>query len=75
MRNICKTITKGVSHHYLVETYREDGRVRQRILAYLGEHNSVKAALEYWQGQEKVANDAENKDYVREMVVKLAQLL
>jgi hypothetical protein len=33
------------TYHYLVENYREKGRVRQRTLAYLGKYPSVEEAL------------------------------
>src|ERR687891_658281 len=33
------------TYHYLVESYRENGQVRQRTLAYLGEYSSVEEAL------------------------------
>jgi hypothetical protein len=32
-------------YHYLVESYRESGKVRQRTLAYLGEYPTVEEAL------------------------------
>jgi len=33
------------TYYYLVETYREGGRVRQRALAYLGEYPKVEEAV------------------------------
>jgi hypothetical protein len=33
------------TYYYLVESYRENGRVRQRTLAYLGGYSSVEDAL------------------------------
>ena len=30
---------------YLVENHREDGKVRQKVLAYLGSHNSIEGAI------------------------------
>jgi hypothetical protein len=41
--------TKRVGEHeyfQLVENYREDGHHRQRVLAHLGQHDTVEAALE-----------------------------
>ncbi len=33
-------------YHQLVESYRENGRVRQRVLTHLGRYANVDAALE-----------------------------
>jgi hypothetical protein len=33
------------TYYYLVESYRENGRVRQRTIAYLGRYSSVEDAL------------------------------
>ena len=37
---------KGQPYHYLVTSVREGGKVRQRVLVYLGKYPSVEAALE-----------------------------
>lgn len=37
---------KGHKYHQLVESYREDGRVRQRVVAHLGESESLDEAIE-----------------------------
>ena len=42
-----KTV-KGIEYHYLVEGIREDGKVRQRVVCYLGQHASVRAAYRFW---------------------------
>lgn len=34
---------KGIPYLYRVESYREAGRVRQRVLAYLGKADDVRA--------------------------------
>lgn len=64
-------LVKGIRYHYLVESYREDGKPRQRVLAYLGEHATVKAALRYWQKQASVGPDAVARKHAREMIRKL----
>ena len=69
-----KTI-KGVSYNYLVENYREDGKLHQRVLAYLGEHRSVAAAHNSWSGQAKSAPDAVSRKHAREMMKRLEQYL
>jgi hypothetical protein len=36
-----KTTKSGTVKHYLVESHREGGKVRQKVLHYLGEHPTV----------------------------------
>jgi hypothetical protein len=66
---------KGVAYHYLVESFREEGKARQRVLAYLGEHNSLEDAHAYWSEQAKTAKDTATKQNAREMVKKLEQYM
>jgi len=66
---------KGRAYRYLVEGVREDGKVRQRVVAYLGTHETVQAAYNYWSGQVKGAADVEGKKHAREMVKKLQPYL
>jgi hypothetical protein len=66
---------KGREYRYLVEGVRVDGKVRQRVIAYLGEHETVQAAYDYWRGQMKGAKDADAKQHAREMVSKLKPYL
>jgi hypothetical protein len=40
-----KTTRSGTVKHYLVECRREGGKVRQKVLWYLGEHRTVEAEL------------------------------
>lgn len=42
---------KGNPYHYLVAGQRVAGLVKQKILAYLGQHKSVLEAYEYWARQ------------------------
>lgn len=37
------------TYYYLVESYRRDGKVRQRMLAYLGEYPTVEMAITEYQ--------------------------
>lgn len=62
---------KGQAYRYLVEGVREGGKVRQRVIAYLGTHETVQAAFDYWSGQVKGAKDAEGRQHARAMVAKL----
>jgi hypothetical protein len=40
-----KKSRSGTAQHYLVRSYREGGKVRQKVLAYLGEFPTLEAAL------------------------------
>jgi hypothetical protein len=42
-----KTTRSGTVKHYLVECRREGGKVRQKVLWCLGEHQTVEAELAY----------------------------
>jgi hypothetical protein len=42
---------KGNQYCYLVMGEKVDGRVKQRVLLYLGRHKSVAAAYKYWLSQ------------------------
>jgi hypothetical protein len=68
-------LVKGIAYYYLVESYREDGKVRQRVLAYLGKHSTVNAALAYWRKQVRSATHSADKQHACEMVKKLKQYL
>jgi hypothetical protein len=66
---------KGREYRYLVEGVREHGKVRQRVIVYLGEHETVQAAYDYWRGQVKGAKDVDAKQHARDMVAKLKPYL
>lgn len=66
---------KGVLYYYLVENYRENGKVRQRVLAYLGQFNTIATAYEHWRVQLKSAKNADEKQHAREMLKKLKPYL
>jgi hypothetical protein len=42
-----KTTRSGTVKHYLVECRREGGKVRQKVLYYLGAHPTVEAKVAY----------------------------
>ena len=42
-------VVKGKAYYQLIETYREDGRVRQRVLAHLGRDSTFEAAIETYE--------------------------
>ena len=69
-----KTI-KGIEYYYLVESVRVDGKPRQRVIAYLGEHSTVKAAFRYWQEQVSAGPDATARKHAREMLKRLKAYL
>ena len=66
---------KGIRYFYLVEGCRVDGKVRQRVVCYLGEHKTVKAALEHWRELAKAGKDVAERKHAREMVAKLKPYL
>ena len=68
-------LVKGISYHYLVESVRVDGKPRQRVIAYLGEHSTVKAACRYWQTQVSAGPDATARKHAREVLKKLKAYL
>jgi hypothetical protein len=41
-------VRKRGGSHQLIETYRQDGRVKQRIIANLGHKDTVEGAIEFW---------------------------
>lgn len=69
-----KTI-KGIDYHYLVEGVREAGKVRQRVVAYLGTHKSVKAAHAYWVCEARKHQDRTAKQHAQQMAKTLKQYL
>ena len=46
MAYVRKNRVDGVEYYQLVQGYREEGKVKQRVLAYLGRYPTVDAALE-----------------------------
>lgn len=46
MAYVRKKRVKGYEYYQLVESYRENGKVRQRMLEHLGEYPTVQAAIE-----------------------------
>jgi hypothetical protein len=40
---------KTYTYHQVVRGYREDGKVKQEVVAHLGRHETPEAALAYWQ--------------------------
>jgi hypothetical protein len=44
-----RTVTsRGREYNQLVRSYREDGKVKQEVIAHLGELTSAREALEFW---------------------------
>jgi len=48
-KNIRAENGKTYTYHQLVRGYREDGKVKQEVVAHLGKHETLEAALAYWQ--------------------------
>jgi hypothetical protein len=40
--------SRGREYNQLVRSYRENGKVKQEVIAHLGELTSADEALEYW---------------------------
>jgi len=63
---------KNRTYRYLCECRWINGKPRQRIVAYLGRHQSVKAAYKYWQRESKKKG---RKTYASKMMKKLLPYL
>ncbi|HKV92326.1 MAG TPA: hypothetical protein VJW20_07240 [Candidatus Angelobacter sp.] len=63
---------KGIRYSYLVHGIRVDGRVQQKVLAYLGQHKTVLEAYEYWARQRKTPG---KKIHAERMMRKLKPFL
>jgi hypothetical protein len=48
MAFVRRKLVRGVERCYLVENHRDHGRVRQRMIAYLGPCATVDEAIEFW---------------------------
>jgi hypothetical protein len=53
-----KVTSSGTVQHYLVENRREGGKVRQKVLYYLGAWATVEEALEYFARMEQHYRDS-----------------
>jgi hypothetical protein len=73
MAFVRKKTVRGQQYHYLCESRWEDGKPRQKVVAYLGEYATVKAALSHWKRETTKAPDAEGRKHAREMVKKLKE--
>jgi hypothetical protein len=69
---IRKKKRNGTEYCYLVANSRVDGKIRQRVICYLGQHKSVKAAHDYWIEQSKMTG---RKRHASQMLKKLAPYL
>jgi hypothetical protein len=66
---IRKKKRNGAEYFYLVKCERVNGRIQQKVLVYLGQHKSVKAAHDYWIEQSKMTG---RKRHAIQMTKKLA---
>lgn len=69
MVHIRKIYVQGRPCHYLVQ--RRSGRV----LFCLGEHSSIKKAIEYWLAREEAAKEETGREYASSVVLTLSQYL
>jgi hypothetical protein len=51
-------MVKGTKYHYLVQNVRVNGKVRQRVLAYLGRYDCIEDAFANAVGQKRRARRA-----------------
>ena len=71
----------GHKYHQLVESYREDGRVRQRVLAHLGESATLEEAIERVAAEVRTLQEKrqalldEREDILRELKEKLPNVM
>lgn len=69
-----KTI-KGRTYYYLVEGVRVGNKTYQKVVAYLGVHETVKAAHDYWRKQARAATSADDRRRARAKAKNLEQYL
>jgi hypothetical protein len=58
----------GNWYFYLVDSKRVNGRVMQKVVCYMGQHGTVKAAYKHWQRE---AGKPGRKTYATGMLKKL----
>jgi hypothetical protein len=68
-------MVKGIEYRYLVQGVRDGDRVRQKVVAYLGAHKTVKAAYAYWVREAKKRQIPAEAKHAKQMVRKLARYL
>lgn len=76
-------VISGKKYYYLVESYRSNGKVCQRDLAYLGKMNTVEAAVRElkadvagWEGSRLKAMELlqeQKTDHMKEKFIKFAK--
>lgn len=74
MPYIRKKRRNGIEYFYLVHCERVSGKVKQKVLCYLGSHKTVASAHRYWKKQAETADTA-GKSKAREMIQKLEPFL
>jgi hypothetical protein len=68
-------MVKGIEYRYLVQGVREGDRVRQKVVAYLGAHKTVKAAYAHWMREAKNSKDRAAQRHAKQMVQTLKHYL
>lgn len=71
MLRIRKVHIHGGYRHYLIQSYCEDGKPRERVLFSLGEHKTIEEALQHWRALEKDASGSVSREYANSIVRKL----
>jgi hypothetical protein len=69
-----KKVTKsGAAKYYLVESRRDGGKVRQKVLHYLGQFATAQAELSYW--ERTIEMSRRDADYWRAHAAKVRDLI
>lgn len=75
MLRIRKLYIHGGYSNYLVQSYRQDGKSRERVLFFLGEHKTIEEALQHWRALVGDASGPVSREYASSIVRKLSGYL
>ena len=75
MSFVRKKTMKGQTYFYLVECLWEDGKPRQRVIAYLGRYATVRGAHAHFVRQTKKKQKPADAKHAKQMVRKLEKYI
>jgi hypothetical protein len=70
-----KKLVKGHVYFQLVENTWANGKVKQRLLLYLGPHSTLQAAHKHWKRELDRETDTERKRRARQMLADIEKYL